>query len=62
MRLSAVLLAVWLILFGGNLAWAWGLTAGFLGVAGVVVGIVILVELFIGAWPTIGTRRAAPPQ
>jgi uncharacterized membrane protein len=45
--LSVVLLGVFLILLGVFLAWPLTLSAGFVGVAGIVTGAVVLVENFL---------------
>lgn len=54
--LGSIFTAIWLILFGVNLSgWA-AISDKFLGVAAIIVGIVILLEMFV--FPTAVNRPA----
>ena len=57
---SVVLLGVFLILLGVFLAWPLTLSAGFVGVAGIVVGAVVIVENVL--WPRLGSGSTTVRQ
>jgi uncharacterized membrane protein len=58
--LSVVFLGVFLILLGVFLAWPLTLSAGFVGVAGIVTGAVVIVENVL--WPATRNARVGSRQ
>lgn len=56
-RVGAAFVAAWLLLYGGNVIWSWGLSTKFLAVVAILAAVVIVVELIFAPVSQVRPRR-----